>query len=83
MESYHKRKILLEETYCKLINLKPYNDSTSRKENKPVPIRRQIADITDEEGLKHAYEAKDGLYQHYNKLFIAGTEIFQQITSMF
>ena len=37
-------------------------------------MRRQIADITDEEGLKRAYEAKYGLYQHYNKLFIAGTK---------
>ena len=33
-----------------------------------------IADITDEEGLKLAYETKDGLYQHYNKRFIAGTK---------
>ena len=32
---------------------------------------KQIADITDEEGLNHAYETKDGLYQHGNKLFIA------------
>ena len=35
-----------------------------------------IADITDEEGLKQAYESKDGLHQHYNKLFIAGTRDF-------
>ena len=35
-----------------------------------------IVDITDEEGLKLAYETKDGLYQHYNKLFIAGTKDF-------
>ena len=40
--------------------------------------RRQIADITDEEGLKLAYESKTGLYQHYNKLFIAGTRGFPQ-----
>ena len=24
--------------------------------------------------MKRAYETKDGLYQHYNKLFIAGTK---------
>ena len=37
---------------------------------------KQIADITDEEGLNHAYETKDGLYQHGNKLFIAWTKDF-------
>ena len=37
---------------------------------------KQIADITDEEGLKLAYETKDGLYQYYNKLLIAGTKDF-------
>ena len=80
MESYKKKK-LLEEEYGKLINLKPFNDS-DLKENKnekcklTPATRRQIADITDEEGLKRAYEAKDGLYQHYNNLFIAGTKDF-------
>ena len=37
---------------------------------------QQIADITDEEGLKLAYETKHGLYQHYNKPFIAGAKHF-------
>ena len=37
---------------------------------------KQLQDITDEEGLKRAYETKDGLYQHYNTLFIAGTQYF-------
>ena len=37
---------------------------------------KQAADITHEEGLKNAYGAKDGLYQHYNKLLIAGTRDF-------
>ena len=36
--------------------------------------RRQLQDISDEEGLKRTYGTKDGLYQHYNKLFIAGTK---------
>ena len=43
------------------------------KNNKYV---KQIADITDEEGLTNAYEAKYGLCQHYNKLFVAGTRDF-------
>ena len=34
--------------------------------------------ITDEEGLKIAYETKDGLYQHCHKSFIAGTKDFPQ-----
>ena len=37
---------------------------------------KQITDISDEEGLKRAYETRDGLYQHYNELFIAGTKDF-------
>ena len=39
---------------------------------------KQLQGITDEEGLKRAYKTKDGLYQHYNKLFIAGTKDFPQ-----
>ena len=39
---------------------------------------KQLKDITDEEGLKRAYDTKDGLYQHYKKLFIAGTKDFPQ-----
>ena len=57
--------------------MKPYND-----EREPIGIAcnkqqkyvKQLQDITDEEGLKRAYETKDGLYQHYNKLAIAGTK---------
>ena len=37
---------------------------------------KQIAGITDEEGLKLACETKGGLYQHSNKLLIAGTKDF-------
>ena len=37
---------------------------------------KQIADITDEEGLKQAYETKYGLYQHYDQLFAASTKGF-------
>ena len=32
--------------------------------------------MQDEEGLRLAYESKDGLHQHYNKLLIAGTRDF-------
>ena len=43
------------------------------KTNKYVKLIAGITNITDEEGLKQAYESKDGLHQHYNELFIAGT----------
>eukprot|EP00972_Heterocapsa_arctica_P057957 8550391-Heterocapsa_arctica.AAC.1 len=33
-------------------------------------------DISDEDGFTKAYAATNGLYQHYNKLFIAGTRDF-------
>ena len=39
---------------------------------------KQIADITDEQGLNIAHETKYGLYQHCNKLFIASTKDFPQ-----
>ena len=84
MESYHKRKRLLEEKYVKLINVKPFNDdigivdNSEQKSVRAPATRRQFQDITDEEGLKRAYETKDGLYQHYNTLFIAGTKDFPQ-----
>ena len=45
-------------------------------DNKQQKHMKQIADITDEEGLRLAYETKDRLYQHYNKLLIAGTKDF-------
>ena len=43
----------------------------------PFPNNRyikQVIGITDEEGLRLAYEAKYGVYQHYNKLVVAGTK---------
>ena len=76
MESYHKRKKLLEEKYGKLIIVKPFNDDVGIADNKHQKYVKKLQDITDEEGLKRAYETKDGLYQHYNKLFIAGTKDF-------
>ena len=45
-------------------------------DNKQQKYVKQIQDITDEEGLRLACEAKDGLYQHCNTLFIAGTKDF-------
>jgi hypothetical protein len=77
MDSYHKRKRLLEEKYGKLIIVKPPNDErvviASHRQQK---LLKKLQDISDEEGLKLAYDAKNGLYQHYNKLFIAGTRDF-------
>ena len=74
MESYHKIKVSLEEKYGKLIILKPFNDDNGIAGNKQQKFVKQLQDITNEEGLKRAYDTKDGLYQHYNKLFIAGTK---------
>ena len=65
MESYKKRKKLLQEKYGKLVQVKLCNDEVLKKSNDDK-YGKEIADITD----------KDGLYQHYNKLFIAGTKDF-------
>ena len=54
--------------------MKPYNDDVGIVDTKQQRFVKQLQDITDEEGLKRAYDTKDGLYQHYNKLFIAGTK---------
>ena len=43
---------------------------------------KQSADTTDEEGLRLAYEAKDGLYQHYKKTTKASTKSSQSIIQM-
>ena len=63
MESYHKRK-LLEEKYCKLIHIKPFNDDNGIVYHKQQKYIKQITGIADEEGLRLAYETQDGLYQH-------------------
>ena len=68
--------MLLEEKYCKLIILKPYNDDNGMVGNKQQGFAKQLQDITDEGGLKRAYETRDGSYQHYNELSIAGTKRF-------
>ena len=77
MESYHNRKRLLEEKYGKLIVVKPLNDAIGKNtvaSHRQQKIVKQLRDISDEEGLKRAYDTNDGLYQHYNKLFIACTK---------
>ena len=74
MEPYHKRKKLLEEKYGKLMNLKPYNDDVGIADTKHQKFVKQLQDISDEEGLSRTYNTKYGLYQHCNKLFIAGTK---------
>ena len=76
MESYHKPKKLLEEKYGKLIILKPYNNDVGIADTKQQKYVKQLQDISDEEGLERAYDTRDGLYQHYNTLFIAGTKDF-------
>uniref|UniRef100_UPI00404A09F6 hypothetical protein n=1 Tax=Flavobacterium sp. TaxID=239 RepID=UPI00404A09F6 len=79
MESYHKRKKLLEDKYGKLIVVAPPNDKVAKNtivSHRQQKILKQLRDISDEEGLRLAYLQKDGLYQHYNKLFIAGTRDF-------
>ena len=52
MESYHKRKKLLEEKYGKLINLKPYNDDVGIAGSKQQEFVKQLQGISDEEGMK-------------------------------
>jgi len=76
MESYHKRKRDLSSKYDKLINisLQPIPDKIEATYKK----KKDIDNISDERGLELAYKQKDGLYQHYNKLFIAGTKDFPQ-----
>ena len=78
MESYHKVMKLLEDKYGKLITLKPFNDDNGIADNNQHEFVKQLQDITDEEGLKRAYETTYGLYQHYNKSFRAGTKDFPQ-----
>ena len=68
MESYHKRKKLLEENFGKLIILKQYNDDVGIADTKQQKYVKQPQGITGEEGLKRAYDTRDGLYQHYNKI---------------
>ena len=51
------------------------NNEVLKKNNNEQYVQL-IADFTDEEGLRLAYETKDGLYQHYNKSFVAGTKDF-------
>ena len=59
MESYHKRKKLLEEKYGRLIVVKPFNDErVSIASHRQQKLVKQLRDITDEEGLKRAYDTK-------------------------
>ena len=55
MESYHKRKKLLEEKYGKLINLKPFNDEKANNkitDNNHQIYVKKLQDISDEDLLK-------------------------------
>ena len=64
MESYHKGKKSLEEKYDKLINSKPFNDDNGIVDNTQHKYIKQVTGISDEEGLRLAYEATYGSYQH-------------------
>ena len=75
MESYQKRKRLLEERYGKLISVKLFNDEVLKK-SKHETHGKQIADITDGVGLKLAYETTNGSYQRFNKSYTAGAKDF-------
>ena len=77
MEDYHRRKKELSNKYKKLINveLQPLENTNNNNDNSNY---HKIETITDEKGLEMAYKSKDGLYQHNNKLFIAGTKDFPQ-----
>ena len=55
MESYHKKKRLLEEKYGKLILVAPPNDIVAKNtiaSHRQQQIVKQLRDISDEEGLK-------------------------------
>ena len=61
MDSYHKRKKVLEEKYGKLIVVKPFNDDIDKNtiaSHRQQKLLKQLQDITDEEGLKRAYDYK-------------------------
>ena len=44
--------------------MRPFNDDIGIADNKQQKFVKQLQDISDEEGLKRAYETKDCLYQH-------------------
>ena len=71
---------MLEEKYGKSITWnianQPFNGDVGIVNNKQQKFVKQRRDIPDEEGLKRAYDTRDWLYQHYHKLFIAGTKDF-------
>ena len=64
---------MFEEEYGKPVQIKQFNDEVLKKNNNEKHVK-QMTDITDEEGLKLAFETKDGLYQNDNEVFIAGTK---------
>ena len=63
MDFYQQANNTCIRTYGRLINVKSFNDELLERSQNTKYVK-QIADITDGEGLKNAYGAKDGLYQH-------------------
>ena len=55
---------MLEEKYCKLISLKQFNDEVGIVDTQQQKYDKQLQYISDEEGLKRAYDTKDVLSQH-------------------
>ena len=80
MESYQKRKRLLEETFGKLTAVKSFNDEVVN--NNSERYVKQIADITYEEGLKQAYESKLAYINITINCLSQVPEISQSITSI-
>ena len=82
MEPYHKKRMLEEKYGKSIIFKPYNDDNgivdngivdkglgplPQQQKYKRAPVtRRQITDISDEEGLRLAHETKDCLYQHYN-----------------
>ena len=56
--------------------IEPFNDDIGIADTTQHKYVKQFQEITDEEGLKRAYDTRDGLHQHYDNLLTAGTKDF-------
>ena len=77
IENYKKNKKDKSIAYGKLTNLSP-SSAAPPHSTRAANISSETPAITDEEGLKRAYNTNNGLYQHNNKLCIAGAKDFPQ-----
>ena len=85
-EDYSKRKRFREQSPFLATRKNIYNqrvDNNVAKQfnkihgNEIKPISHQTH-MSDEEGLKKAYDSPNRYYQHRNKLFVAGSKDFPQ-----